>query len=448
MEAPHGYDGTDRPKLTGPALWFLLYFCLFSLKFPLFGGTVNGPALRVDDLLIAVIAPALVVRAYRAGLFRGHKRLFLVLLFFVGEGMISALWSIAVRATDPLTAVAYALRPLEYASFVAVGFLIAKSANVRLLDRALQIYAIYFSALCALQVAGVNLGASQFDFSRAAGNTSGPYEAAVVAAFLMFYFIARRRWLFVVPPTVALILTQSRITTVAVIIVAVLVSAASAPRAGRIMQRVLLVGLTVALGAGYLALGLPGSSFVARLEQTQVGASWAQASAIRASTPAVTTPAQYQYYAYDRLLILQEFNLPDASSVIRFTRWQIELKAWASDPTAILFGLGPSFTGAATDGFYVRVLVGQGIVGTVLFLAMLAAIWQLRRGFPGSKHYMLVLVFTGGFIDVFVSYRPMMFMWIGAGVALASLPVKVTEKHTSRRLAAAQPRYLAAPSAN
>ena len=181
-------------------------------------------------------------------------------------------------------------------------------------------------------------------------------------------------------------------------------------------------------------MGLPGSSFVARLEQTQLGSSWAEASAIQASTPPVNTPAQYQYYAYDRLLILQEFNLPDASSVIRFTRWQIELKAWASDPTAILLGLGPSFSGAATDGFYVRVLVGQGLVGIMLFFAMFAAVWKLRRGFPGLKQYLLVLLITGGFIDIFVSYRPMMFMWLGVGVALATVPALAEKRALARPL--------------
>ncbi len=434
MAVQHGYVGTDRPKLTGPALWLLLYFCLFSLKFPLFGGSVNGPALRVDDLLVATVAPILVFRAYRAGLFRESRGLFVILVLFTIEGVLSASWAIVARATDPLTAFAYALRPLEYSSFVAVGFLIAKCGRIRLLDRALQIYSIYFSALCALQVAGVDLGASQFDFSRAAGNTSGPYEAAVVAAFLMFYFISRRQWLFVAPPALALVLTQSRITTVAVLIVALLVSAPSARRAGQWVRRGFAIALAALLGAGYLALGLPGSSFVA---QTRTDPAWLELGGgigDSASTPPVNTPAQYQYYAYDRLLILQELNLPDASSVIRFTRWQIELKAWASDPTAILLGLGPSFSGAATDGFYVRVLVGQGLVGIMLFFAMFAAVWKLRRGFPGLKQYLLVLLITGGFIDIFVSYRPMMFMWLGVGVALATVPALAEKRALARPL--------------
>jgi hypothetical protein len=154
------------------------------------------------------------------------------------------------------------------------------------------------------------------------------------------------------------------------------------------------------------------------LEQTQIVASWQEASAIRASTPVVRTPADYSYYAYDRLTALGVSGLPDASSVIRYTRWQIELKAWGDDPTAIAWGLGPSFGGAATDGYYVRLLVGQGVIGFILFCILMKRVWRLRDAFPGMKQYIIALAITGIFIDVFVSYRPMLLLWLGVGAAL------------------------------
>jgi hypothetical protein len=389
---------------------------------PLLGESVNGPALRVDDVLIAIMTPVLLWQARNAEFFRRQKTVLIVLLLFAGEGVFSALWAVANRATDLLSAMSYAIRPLEYAAFVLVGFLIARRGQLDRLDRCLTRYAVFLAALCVLQVGGVNIGVSQFDFSRAAGNTSGPYEAAVVASFLLFYFASRKRWLVASLPLLSLLLTQSRITTIAAVAIALLVSdvgqrgsrwlAVKVLNAGLAASAaVLIVGLTV-------GLGVSGPALATRLEQTQVGSSWVEASAIQRVTPAVRTPASYQYFAYDRLVTLGVFLLPDASSVIRFTRWQIELKAWAADPTAIVWGLGPSFAGAATDGFYVRVLVGQGLLGLFLFSVLLTRLWMLRGAFPGLKRYILVLVVTGGVIDIFVSYRPMLLLWLAAGVAL------------------------------
>jgi hypothetical protein len=114
------------------------------------------------------------------------------------------------------------------------------------------------------------------------------------------------------------------------------------------------------------------------------------------------------------------FKQPDASSVIRFTRWQIGLKAWANDATAIVFGMGPSFAGAATDGYYVRLLVGQGILGFVLFGWLIRRARLAQVGFPGGGRYLATLLITACFIDIFVSYRPMLLLWLGLGAALGS----------------------------
>jgi hypothetical protein len=313
------------------------------------------------------------------------------------------------------------MRPLEYAVFVLVGYIIATEGKDRLLHRCLAIYTVYFTALCALQVAGLNIGASQFAYSRAAGNTSGPYEAAVVAAFLFFYFLARRNWQLAGLALVCAYLTDSRVTTLSILAVWLLM-AGRKRRIHAVMLRMLVGGgIVAALVATLLVLFATSDSppsLVARLEKTQIGASWAAASAVSDGTPAVRTPAEYAFYAYPQLSEL--FNQPDPSTLVRFARWQIGLKAWANDGTAIVLGMGPSFAGAATDGYYVRLLVGQGVLGVALFVWLTRKMWTTRHQFPGATRYIVTLLFTGLFIDIFVSYRPMMLLWLAVGVAVGA----------------------------
>jgi hypothetical protein len=402
-------------------IWLLLYFCLFSVKLPLLGGTLAGPALRIDDLLIALATPALVWRAARLHFFRNTVALTMALVLFTLEGLFSAAFAVAARDTDAVTALTYAVRPLEYAVFVLVGYIIATTGRERLLHRCLAIYTVYFTVLSVLQVAGLHIGASQFAYSRAAGNTSGPYEAAVVAGFLFFYFLAKRNWPLASLALLSALLTDSRVTTLSILAVSLLMASRQL-HLRRVVLRFLLGGAAAAALVSILLLLFAGSdstpSIIARLEQTQIGSSWAVATTIRDGTPPVATPAEYAYYAYPQLTDL--FKQPDASTLIRFARWQIGLKAWANDGGAIVFGLGPSFAGAATDGYYVRVLVGQGVLGVALFLWLLRRIWLTRHSFPGAARYIVTLVFTGCFIDIFVSYRPMMLMWIAVGAAIGS----------------------------
>ena len=83
--------------------------------------------------------------------------------------------------------------------------------------------------------------------------------------------------------------------------------------------------------------------------------------------------------------------------------------------TGTLIGLGPGWGGVAVDGSYVRVFGEGGLLGLVAFLYLCGVL--LRRFVGSIRYYVIALLVTGLFIDIFVSLKPMMLLWALVGAA-------------------------------
>lgn len=373
----------------------------------------GGTGLRAEDFLIAVAFAALLL----GNAFRNYRwdRIDRAILLFVAVQVCSALVSSAQGRTGFVVALLYAVRPLEY----WVIKVLAQTA--RPTHRAVAViasaYVFVLVGLSTLQVAGFNIGVSRFAYTRAAGNTNGPYELAAVAAGLLFFFLHRRQLTHVLLALASLLLSASRITTVAVLLVFLL-----SPRDRTQGSAGLAKGPVAAVAAFVFALtallGIQGqlTSAASRVQSLSPVATLSVVRDLTASDPVARSRADFTDLGYTRFqrgrLVTGE---ADTSSVIRFTRWTTLVKAWGASTGTVLLGLGPSFGGVAVDGYYVRVLSESGLLGLGAFAVLVVALLRERAVPRYLRQYIVVLLISALFIDVLVASKPMLLLWFLLG---------------------------------
>jgi hypothetical protein len=69
------------------------------------------------------------------------------------------------------------------------------------------------------------------------------------------------------------------------------------------------------------------------------------------------------------------------------------------------------------DGYYVRLFIETGIVGLSLFLRFAKALVSVRTdALLYFREYVLILLITACFIDIFTSYKAMILLWLWHGM--------------------------------
>jgi hypothetical protein len=394
----------------------VLVYCVFSFKIAIIHGYGNG--IRIDDFMLAIAAVALIL-----GWLQGRGSRFSAvdraLLAFVGIGLATALVAYVAGRIQATQGVLFALRPLEY----WIVYRLAKRLDER--DRGrfagvLQLYAWFVAILSMGQVAGVLGGVTGFALSRASANLGGPYELAAVSAGLVVWFAHRRQWGYAALSCVPLILSESRSTVVAVIVVAPFLARALDWRARCLAVSATafaLMALIFTLGVTESTASTPGGGALAgRLQRTSFVGAWSAAGAYTATAPPTTTQPVYEYYAYSALGEDVRASVPDSSALIRYIRWQLLLRATFHSASTIIYGLGPSFAGLAVDGNYVRTFAESGLVGLAALIIWLLAMWRSQAAVY-LRSYLLVLAATAVFIDIFVSYKACLFLWVFLALA-------------------------------
>lgn len=108
-----------------------------------------------------------------------------------------------------------------------------------------------------------------------------------------------------------------------------------------------------------------------------------------------------------------------------------------------MLGTGPSSLGEATDSSYFRWLGEVGILGTSLFIAILASLlllagkaaWMLPREesglFWGFAFGLIGLGINGSYIDVFEASKVAFTLWLVAGLIIAAVSVFISQKKKS-----------------
>jgi hypothetical protein len=121
----------------------------------------------------------------------------------------------------------------------------------------------------------------------------------------------------------------------------------------------------------------------------------------------------------DQALIMDELEESnyDASAFSRFSRWAIAIKAVQSHGMHQFFiGVGPSFFGPALDGAFLRLFVECGLIGLLIYVLFLKSVVLLFRDDWRFLAYVVTLMITGVFIDIFFAYKAMSLLWIAIAV--------------------------------
>ena len=389
-----------------------LIWCLFSFKIFIVGFGEAG--LRPDDLLLLLCLAAL---CYTGRLRRTPLTLPLRLYFgFLVINVLSAAWNSIQGRVNLLYSLTFVLRLVEYLVFYYVGYHLARIGFN--FSRVALCYAYTLCALVPLQMLGLVPVPGTFGRERASGNTNGPYELAIVSSFLLCYLAYRERRRFIGAASLGMIvLTASRITLIAGLLSLVRFSLLKSRSKGAVLAAAAMLAL---LGGGLYAANSSGLVTLGALDRLGNSKSLALDDVIMLydAAPVAQNATEYYNGSFQDLNGIDVDNFDgDLSGLIRFTRWITLVKANLSHVDSILIGLGPSFGSAAVDGYYVRVYVESGLIGLIAFLSFAgAALWNRRRSNWYFREYVMIMIISAGFIDIFSSYKSMMLFWLWHGM--------------------------------
>jgi len=404
-----------KQQLSTRLLYLTLLWCVFSFKVVLFG--VNEAGLRVDDILMAL---AFFVLLFRGDLLRVPRSPALrTYLLFISVSIFSAVWNGIAGRVHILYSLLFVTRLVQYLVFYYLGYVLAESG----IDiwKALRIYFYILCVVVPLQMFHLLPTASAFDVSRASGNTNGPYELAVVAAFFLCYFsYVKRKRVAAIASFGLLLLSASRITLAGSVIIFCWRFLQS--RKSKLLSAAVVCLIVCSLWIGGKVIS---THYASQSDSNSIGSRLNSSSSLLSvdffsiynSVPVYSNSDDYFAGTFIDALSLATGVDADRSGALRVIRWATLIKSTLAHVDSIMIGLGPSFGSAAVDGYYVRVFTETGVVGIIAILLFYRAL--LRAKFPqaaGFHEFVIILIITGFFIDIFTSYKTMMFLWLWSGM--------------------------------
>lgn len=410
---------TSTLRMGDRYLYLMLLWCLCSYKVLL--GGVGEAGLRVDDLLLASAFVLLLVRGDLRQVPRSAAlRAYLV---FLAVNLISALWNGWRGRVPAVYGLLFTARLAEYLLFYAMGWvLVSRGAKLW------RSFRWYFYALCVvvpLQTLGVLKVASLFNANRASGNTNGPYELAIVAAFFLCVFgYEERKKLSTLAAVMMMALTASRATFAGTAVGygwRVLRQRRGRVRGLLLASAVLCAAWGASVWMEHRSAGAVDSDALS--SRLQSGSQLASAADVRLLWEAVPTYANENDYYAGAFLDAADYAVlsgGDVSGMIRVYRWATLLKTTLAHGDSVLIGLGPSFGSAAVDGYYVRVFIETGILGSACFLWFLRRLWISQPVGAAFREFVLIVVVSALMIDVFASYKTMLLLWVWHGASMAA----------------------------
>jgi hypothetical protein len=397
-------------------LYFILLWCVFSFKILL--GGVGEAGLRIDDLLILVAFLILMFRGDFRRIPRSEAlRIYLIFLLI---NFFSAAWNAMMGRVQFLYATLFTIRLVEYLVFYYLGYALVESGIQ--VWRGLKIYFYVLCVVVALQSLDLIPVVSLFNAVRASGNTNGPYELAVVAAFFLCYFgYQERQRLSAVAAFVLMLLTASRITFVGTVMGFVWRTVTRSKAKLRVLA-VALAMLLVAWGGMALFQSTPNTdedaeSLGNRLQSSSSLFSLDEVSVLWDAVPTYRRAEDYFHGAFLDAIVFGTLSEKDPSGMVRVYRWATLVKTTVSHMDSIVIGLGPSFGSVAVDGYYVRLFAEGGLAGLLMFLFCIRALIKPQAGVSTAfREFVIIVVVTAFFIDIFTSYKTMILLWLWHGM--------------------------------
>jgi hypothetical protein len=405
-----------RLRASDQLLYFVLLWCVCSFKVLL--GGVGEAGLRVDDLLILV---AFVILALRGDLWNVPRSLALrAYLVFVLINFVSAAWNGWMGRVEFIYALLFTIRLVEYLVFYYLGYVLL-AGGIRIW-RGLRVYFYVLCVVVALQSIRLLPVASKFNAVRASGNTNGPYELAVVAAFFLCYFgYQERKKLGAAAAFILLVLTASRVTFIGTAIGFVLRMLSRSKKKLRLSAAIAAILLVAWASSAWIQsnpnTGENAESLFNRLESSSSSLSLQEVRSLWDSVPTYRTAEDYFQGAFLDAGDFAFVSERDASGMIRAYRWAALLKTTCSSFDSMVIGLGPSFGSAAVDGYFVRIFIECGLAGLFVFGLFVRALLR-RQSDTGCafRDFVVIVLFTACFIDIFTSYKTMLLLWLWNGM--------------------------------
>lgn len=405
------------------AILFIFVYCLFSFKWTIIDTGSSG--IRVDDFFCLFVFIFWVKTLfYENKVFTaGVKKINLCFFVFLFFCLFSSFYNSYLGRVPFFQSVLFSIRPFEYWVFYLVGFQFYKY-NISI-KSIFFVYLLYVISLVILQYFGIVGVVSSFGGTRAIANTGGPWEFAAVSAFLFLYFMLGFERVKSILSFILLVLSSSRITLVGALISFFMYFRKTLNKFNLNFFLFSFAGIFFLffMFLFYLFLSPQGFNLdniqvISRFSVFFTSDTLSNIENIFYSMPSFPTSDEYIAYTYSDDSLFNIFSMGgDASALIRFSRWITLLKSFLLSSDTIFIGLGPSFAGLAVDGYYVRVLIECGVLGLIsfaFFVFYALSIFKKQREYL-LFFYLLTLVITGLFIDIFTTYKAMMLFWFVFG---------------------------------
>lgn len=401
--------------------YFVVYYCLFSFKIDFL--PLADSSVRIDDFLLVVFILVFLITEPRICFPKPLR----TLAYFFLVSILSIIFNISRSGINPIEALLFSIRHIEYAVFFYVGLLLYKY-NFNW-GRFLGLYLFFSLFVGFLIYYQIIPNPSRFHYDRISANTTGPFEFALLMSFIFYYFLERGKVFHYYLALSGLLLTLSRITIISVCFVLPFINKNNENDLGmkRLFATLLVVGFLLIIYTFGDAW-----SFVNRFSNlfTQENL----ASLTRQIQGFVTVENQRDYFDLvynDSVNTLISNQSGDTSMLIRFNKWVVLLVSTFS--ISPFLGMGPSFASVGVDGYFIRVFAETGIVGLLLYLKLIFDLFSFAKTTDSNllTRYLVTLVLTAIFIDIFVAFKPMMLLWLGYGYFYALLKDSHSELNIS-----------------
>lgn len=382
----------------------LFFISIFSFKINLIA--IGGSGIRIDDILIFIFLSLVLVTFTQKHILISNKAV-LYSFYLILFSFISVFINNQLHELPLLTGILYSVRNIEYVIFFYIGYYLAKT-NFNL-EKFIKVYIVYSFILIILQSFHIISVASKFNVNRAIANTGGPWELAVVISFMLFYsfrHIKNKTYFYV--SFIILFLTQSRVTTFIVTLI-IFYTYIKKLTYQKILILLFIISIIISI---ILMTNLDLMDRYMNLFNLKTF------NSLTTLFDSIDFTINRDYYfktTYGKGLSYILSLDGDGSALIRFYRWIILIGMTLSTYLSATIGLGPSFASSAVDGNYVRLFIEIGTIGMLLFLYIIYLIYKHTKNDFVMRSYILTLIITALFIDIYTTYKAMVLLWFYYG---------------------------------
>jgi hypothetical protein len=361
---------------------------------------VGFSGVRIDDFIsLAALVWLLTKGRLKLSLTSPYVKIYLI---FIGFQLISAIYNFA---SNSYVGLLFPVRLLELLVWYYVGLNAIKSRSKEQISRVLLLIGLYLSAYSFAEILGFAPKFGLFtNTNRVAVTMTGPFEYAVVIAILGFFI---KQSLPKSITFVSLLLTQARVTIASTLFIYLFIwKKRFAAYVGLVLGVILIIFAAPKLDVieRFDALGELEISTLVDLTSQYYN---------------MVSPAENSKDYFEKTHkgnTYQLINQTDASLELRLMRWMVILKTNSENISSILIGKGPGFYGIAVDGYYIRVFAETGLIGLLVFIIFLISLYKYHKKNMKIVALIVTMVFTGLFIDIFVSVKVMVLFWFLLGV--------------------------------